>query len=222
MLSYFQNTKNFNKLSNKEEFIRKLRNVDSRSCTWLPEPGNGFTNYYYYTTDNVEMFHHHSEHSIRLGTHLRIDSIKIGEIISNSDQIIQHYHNGKNDDKPQYGYGGINSQHSGLSHQVEAYIKRVPKPIDTNTGLAQQGYDYIGICNKVNFDRSDEKPLEIDIENKTKGFNFMKPHDTTVITVSASAGYPFAEPWSPNIDFKLAIELSKASFGNSTDIVISG
>ncbi|MFL0119554.1 hypothetical protein [Tenacibaculum maritimum] len=81
LLSYFENTNRFKLLDNKEEFIRQLSSFDIEKHTWLPEPGS-LSNYY--ATDNVKMFHHHSEHSTRLAINAEIDLTKIGNYNSES------------------------------------------------------------------------------------------------------------------------------------------
>lgn len=209
LLSYFQNTNYFNLLNNKEEFIKQLNSFNIQKHTWLPEPGSSNN---YYATDNVEMFQHHSEHSTRLAINAEVDLVKIGSY-NFKNEIFKH-------DKHNFKYGGVNSQHSGLSHQVKAYIKRIPfyddMPRSSNRDI------YIGVCNEVHFDRSDELPLDISIRNSKKHSFSGEGDDTTTIRVSASAGYPFAEPFSPNIDFELDIELHKNLSSKSIDINIKG
>ncbi|MFL0066545.1 hypothetical protein V3A08_15765, partial [Tenacibaculum maritimum] len=93
---------------------------DIEKHTWLPEPGS-LSNYY--ATDNVKMYNHHSKHSTRLAINAEIDLTKIGNYNFESE-IFRH-------DKHNFKYGGVNSQHSGKSHQVKAYIKRIPFYDDT-------------------------------------------------------------------------------------------
>ena len=219
LLSYFQNSEHFNSLTNKEEFIRKIRNIDAKGFTWLPEPGNSFS-HKYFATDKVEMYHHHSEHSTRLAIQMEINPAKIGNM-TRMDGIIKH-------DKHKFKYGGLNSQHSGLSHQVCAYIKKVPELVDTGSVFIETGHHYVGVCSDtISHDRSDELPLNIDIQNSLSGMYFHESgtvlkNDTTTIKVSASAGYPYAEPWSPNIDFELEIALCKNLANQSLNISVKG
>ncbi|MEM0940819.1 MAG: hypothetical protein AAGI25_13650 [Bacteroidota bacterium] len=147
LLSYFQNHKHFNALKNEDEFVRNIRNIDAKGHTWLPEPGNYFS-HKYFATDNVEMFHHHSEHSTRLSIHAEIDIIKIGNYGCGSEIFKHKYHK---------DWGGLSSQHSGLSHQVKAYIKKVPKMIDTGTAFIETTHHYVGIySDTIRHKRSDE------------------------------------------------------------------
>lgn len=218
LLSYFQNHSHFNTLKNKDEFTRKIRNIDAKGYTWLPEPGNSFS-HKYFATDDVEMFNHHSKHSTRLAIEITIDPKKIGNYHFPSEILKHDYH--KN-------YGGTSSQHSGESHQIEAHIKKVPEMLDTGTAFVEMGNHYIGICSDtIKHKRSDEKPLDIKIKNSLSGTYFHQAgtgvdNDTTNIKVSASAGYPFAEPASPNIDFELEIELYKNLSNKAINVNIKG
>ncbi|MFL0102094.1 hypothetical protein, partial [Tenacibaculum maritimum] len=127
---------------------------DIEKHTWLPEPGS-LSNYY--ATDNVEMFHHHSEHSTRLAINAEIDLTKIGNYNSESE-LFKHKRHKKQGDN--------NTQHSGLSHQVKAYIKRIPFYDDTPR--ASNKDMYIGVCSELHSDRSDEAPLDISISNSKR------------------------------------------------------
>lgn len=209
LLSYFENTIRFRLLDNKEEFIRKLRGFNIQKHTWLPEPGS-LSNYY--ATDDVEMFNHHSEHTTRLAINAEIDLTKIGNY-SFGSEIFKHPNHTK-------GFGENNNQHSGLSHQVKAYIKRIPFYDDMPR--ASDKDVYVGVCRELHSDRSDEKPLDISISNSKRHSFSNGENDTTTIKVSASAGYPFAEPFSPNIDFELEIELFKNLSNKSIDVQIKG
>ncbi|MCD8440949.1 hypothetical protein G1K97_10370 [Tenacibaculum finnmarkense] len=208
LLSYFENTTRFRLLDNKEEFIRQLSSFNIQRHTWLPEPGS-LSNYY--ATDNVEMFNHHNEHTTRLAINAEIDLTKIGSYNFESE-IFKHKRHKKQ--------GGNNDQHSGLSHQVKAYIKRIPfyddMPRASNKDM------YIGVCSELHSDRSDEDALDISISNSKKHSFSDGGNDTTTIKVSASAGYPFAEPFSPNIDFELEIELFKNLSSKSIDVQVKG
>ncbi|MFB9057142.1 hypothetical protein ACFFU9_10350 [Mariniflexile ostreae] len=210
LLSYFENTNRFRLLDNKEEFIRQLNSFNIRTHTWLPEPGS-LSNYY--ATDNVEMFHHHSGHNTRLAINAEIDLTKIGSYNSGSE-IFKHFSHLDGT------IGNKNNQHSGLSHQVKAYIKRIPfyddMPRASNKDM------YIGVCSELHSARSDEAPLKVLISNSKKHSFYELGNDTTIIKVSASAGYPFAEPFSPNIDFKLEIELFKNLTNKSIDVHVKG
>ncbi|CAA0164114.1 hypothetical protein NACSLCCMFF_140002 [Tenacibaculum maritimum] len=210
LLSYFENTNRFKLLDNKEEFVRQLSSFDIEKHTWLPEPGS-LSNYY--ATDNVEMYNHHSEHSTRLAINAEIDLTKIGNY-SFKNEIFKHFSHLDGT------MGNNNDQHSGKSHQVKAYIKRIPFYDDTPR--ASNKDMYIGVCSKVHSDRSDEAPLDISISNSKRHSFSDKGNDTTKIKVSASAGYPFAEPFSPNIDFELGIELFKNLSNKSINIEVKG
>ncbi len=62
------------------------------------------------------------------------------------------------------------------------------------------------------------------VENKLTGTYFTTPgtiiRDTTIIKTEASAGYPFAEPFSPNIDWEIRIEMYDR--GSSIRFNVSG
>jgi len=205
-------------LHNKEEFVRKIRNIDAKGFTWLPEPGNNFTNKYF-ATDNVEMFNNHSEHSSRLAISAEINPSIIGNM-SKEDKIFLH--------NSHDNCGGINSQHSGLSHQVTAYIENVSKMIDTGAIFIEADNYFLGVCSDtIKSVRSFENPLNIEVQNSLSGMYFHQTgtrvdDDTTTIKVSASAGYPFAEPGSPNIDFALEIKIYKNYSSKSIQVNVKG
>ncbi|CAA0149633.1 hypothetical protein ACE1MK_15320 [Tenacibaculum maritimum] len=212
LLDYFQRDSRFNFLSNKEEFVRKLRVKDWKGFTWLPEPG-GFATNYYFATDNIDFHNHHSAHSTRLGLHAEIKPGKIGNY-SLIDRVFNHAEHGR-------GWGGINSQHSGLSHRVHAYIKRIPFYDDMPR--ASDKDIYIGVCDEVmRTRRSEEAPLNISISNSKRNSFQSGDNNITTIKVSGSANYPFLKYVAPNIDFELNIELYKNLNGKSININISG
>lgn len=212
LLSYFKNTSRFRLLSNKEEFISKVRQLDSKGYTWLPEPGNSFTNNYF-ATDDVEMFHHHSEHSTRLAVAIEVKPEKIGNYHFKSEFLKHKFHE---------NWGGIDSQHSGESHQVKVYIKRVP--FYTDFPRASDKDIYIGVCSELRTARSEETPLEVFIRNSKKHFFQDGKDDTTSIKLSSGAEYPFTPEWfTPKIDFELNIELYKSHQNDDrVDLNISG
>jgi hypothetical protein len=210
LLSYFEGTSRFRLLGNKEEFTRKIRLLDSKGYTWLPEPGGFLTNNYF-ATDNVDMYHHHSEHSTRLKVEAEIDFKKTGNYNFKSE-LFKHENHGKD-------WGGINSQHSGKSHQVKAYIKRIP--FYTDMPRVSDKDLYIGVCSEMHSDRSEEDPLDISVRSFKKHQFSDGGNDATKIKVSASAGYPFIFI-SPNIDFELNIELHKNLSRGSIDMNING
>ncbi len=210
LLSYFEGTSSFRLLKNKEEFTRKLRRLDSNGYTWLPEP-LGFLTNHYFSTDNVDMYHPQGNHTARLAIELELDLKKIGNYHFGSE-VFKHNKHG-------FKYGGIGSQHSGTSHQVKAYIKRIP--FYTDMPRASQKDVYVGVCGDLNTDRSDEVPLKTTVSNSKKHFYTEGSHDTTAINVKASAGYPF-DPLAPHIDFKLEIEVHKNLREGSVDLNIFG
>ena len=221
IFDYFKNQKHFNKIKNRAEFTKKLKALDSNGYTWLPEPGGSITDNYF-ATDNIDLHDESLIHDTRLGFHMQIEPEKIGDF-SYMDNVFEHAKHGN-------GWGGVNSQHSGESHQVKAYIKREPVSyIDTGTAFMESGdYIYTGICkDKIAAKRSKEEPLTMNFENKLLGTYYHQagaiiPKDSTVFKISASAGYPFAEPLSPNIDFELEIQLTKNLTSRNITINISG
>lgn len=212
LLDYFKRDSRFSLLSNREEFVRKLRAKDWKGFTWLPEPGGVMTNYYF-ATDNTDIHDHHSEHTTRLGLHLEIKPEKIGNY-SLIDEMLMHRHH--------ENWGGINSQHSGESHRVKAYIKRIPfyddMPKASNKDI------YIGVCDEsIRTLRSKEKPLDVSFFNSKENSFSQGNNDITTIRLSGSAGYPFTPEFAtPNIDFELRIKLHKNLSNKSININING
>lgn len=214
LASYFENSYRLDRLENKREFLRKLRAKDGHGYTWLPEPGNLLTKNFY-STDDAAFHNSHSEHSVRLGFHAEIEPHKIGNL-SLVDPIFKHHHH--------ENWTGHNHQHSGLSHQVKAYIKRYPFYDDRPSNRDV----YIGYCDdEVSTLRSYEAPINASINNSLTGLFYFpagarKENNTSMISVKATAGYPFTEPLSPNIDFGMDIKLVKNVAGSSVDISVSG
>ena len=215
LLSYFEDQSSFNLLSNKEEFIRKLKAKDFGNVTWLPEPFNSLSDYYF-ATDDVDFHNHHSEHTSRLSLHAEIKPEKIGNY-NLTDINFKH--------KRHKNMGGFNSQHSGDSHRVHAYIKRVSKGhIDTGTTFIDSGeFEYIGICSdSIDSMISLEAPLDVSIFNSKESYFSSENNDVTTIKVKGSANYPFLGIIAPNIDFELSIVLHKNLDSKSITINVSG
>lgn len=213
LLSYFEGHRHFNprEMTNYEAFRRALQECDSHGYTWLPEPGNSMS-HCYFATDNVHFHDHHRNHSTRLNVHLELDLTKTGNL-GIADRIFKH--------ESHREWGGNGSQHSDESHRVRAYIA----PNDyMDSGSPFLGTDgrYKGICEKYRPLRSDENPLKTRIENRKQQAFSAGENDTTIVTVSASAGYPFTEPFSPNIDFELKIEVYKHLSHRQIAVYISG
>lgn len=211
LLSYFENTSRFRLLSNREEFIKDIKQFDSKGYTWLPEPG-GFLTDNYFATDNVEMFHHHSDHTTRLAIEIEIDPEKIGSYCF-KNEFLRH--------NPHEDWGGESSQHSGQSHQVKAYIKRLP--FYTDLPRASDKDVYIGVCSELRTSRSDEDILDVSIRNSKCNSNSYGKNDTTSIKLFSNAEYPFTPEYlTPNIDFELGINFHKSHENNRVNMAIGG
>ncbi len=208
LLSYFKNNPVFKPelMPNYYEFKSKLEAIDREGYYWLPEPGN-FVTSNYFATDKVD-FHklHTDEHTGRLSVALSIDSDKIGRYaVFETSSIFKHQqHNDSNN----------SNQHSDESHKVQAYIKTNLRHDEfyARDSLSIVDTKFEGICSPMFSKRSKERPLKTRLENKVSGLYFTMPgksvnNDTTVLEVSASAGYPFLETFSPNIDFSLQVAL---------------
>ncbi len=213
LLSYFEQDHRLNLLRNKEEFIRSLKEKDQEGFTWFPEPLGSVINYYS-ATDNVDIHNRHSnKHTARLALHIEIEPEKIGKYDSANNIFVHPKHGNK--------WGGTNSQHSGESHRVQAYIKRMPfyedMPRASNRDI------YVGICDDViDTKRADEDPWDVSIANSKKNPFSGGENDVTTIKISGSAGYPFLKRIAPNIDFELEIELYKNLNGASIDLHVDG
>lgn len=207
--SYFEEDPRFKLLTNKEAFIRKLEFCDSKGFTWLPEPLNTI-NDCYFATDKVDFHHPYSDHAVRLGFHAEIDPKKIGNYTKNSD-IFKHDEHER--------WGGVNSQHSGESHQVQAFIRRTRS--NTNTSTAADQYVYKGICGDISVARSDEDPLDPLIYNSKRSPS-SKSNDVTTLIITPSAHYPFLKHVAPDIDFKVQIKLCKHLVNKCIEVTVRG
>lgn len=213
LLSYFERDHRFNQLGNKAAFIRRLRIQDNKGVTWLPEPLIGAINQCYFATDNVDFHHPRSKHSVRLGFHAKIEPQKIGNYRITDRIFVHHEH--------ENGWGGINSQHVGVSRRVRAYITRIP--FYSGTPRTSDKDVYVGVCDDtIEPKRSDEDPLKFFINNSKSVHSSSEGNDTTTIQVAASSGYPFLEPAAVNIDFDLQIELHKNITNKSIDVHVRG
>lgn len=218
LISYFENDWRFNpnNLSNYNAFRQSLQSIGSYK-NWLPEPGNTVSGCYY-STDDTDFHDHHSTHTVRLGVEASFKPEKIGNY-SMFDKYSIFGHTTHN--KQQTG----GTQHSDNSHRVEAYFKKEQiydyRPLSHET--------YIGVCKPQLTKRSEEKPLKISIRNDTSGTYYTFPNgnppknETTIVDVSASAGYPFTpESVTPNINFQLKIELYLIQSLKKVQISVSG
>lgn len=159
------------------------------------------------------MHNYPSEHSIRLGFDAEIDAEKIGKY-NLTDRILSHFEHDN-------GWVGTNSQHSGESHRVQAYIKRIP--FYTDMPRASDKDVYLGICDKLlTTKRAKENPINVTIINTKSDSFFASSVDSTTIKISASANYPLLSLVAPNIDFGATITLYKNLASKAIDMDISG
>ncbi len=215
LIYYFKKHKHFNPkdMINYDEFKRKLLAKSKLgSSTWIPEPFIGGIRNTFFATDNTDFHNHHTEHGKRLQITANIDLRKIGKF-GVFDTIFTHKH------------GKFNHQHSDKSHQVQAYIQKLPNYVDTGTTFIETDAVYKGVFIPKHR-RSIEEPLKTSIINKLTGTFFHQmgtrvENNTTIIKVSASAGYPFI--WnSTHIDFELEIELIKDISSKNITVNIKG
>lgn len=199
LLSYFEKDKRLNYLTNKNAFLKKLRDVDkeSKGRYWIPEP---YSYSYYFSTDDTYIHNHHTEHTMRLGFHLNIDPNKIGKYRPSDSFLIHKSHNINGEAK----YN--NQQHSGLSHRVEVYIQKKIYPDD----MAKLSHRvYTGVCNLLEPKRSPEKDLTITPPKNY--FSKIGNFPATYFKISASGGYPYTPPGlTPKIDFKVEVRIINA------------
>lgn len=221
LLSYFQNHPNFNSkdMVNYDEFKRNLQSKDVLGGgTWIPEPLIGSVRDTFFATDNVDFHDNHSEHGKRLSIEASIDLAKIGRF-GVFDTIFQHETHGDGTKNKFY------HQHSDESHQVQASIQKIPSFVDTGTTFIETEVVYKGVF-KEEPRRSKEDPLTTSIDNKLTGAFFHQAgtrveNNTTIIKVSAYAGYPFIYR-STHIDFEIEIELIKDIFNKHITVNIKG
>lgn len=221
LISYFEQKPLFNPkiLSNYHEFKSKLETIDSKGYSWLPEPGN-FATGYYFSTDKID-FHnaHTAEHTSRLCLDLAFEGSKIGFYsMADKSKIINH---------PEHENSNKYGQHSDESHRVEAYIKTVSNTVGGMNKVfdSTEPARFEGVCNAMLSKRSKEAAPEFYIKNKVSGTYFTNPgtkvkEDSTVVKASASAGYPFLETVSQNIDFNITATLYLSN--KTVEITVEG
>lgn len=200
-------------MTNYNDFKRKIIAKDNAGHTWIPEPAIGSIFHTFFATDNIDSHSEYDEHSKRLRIETNIDLTKIGKF-EMFDSIFTHM---KHEKKKVTN----NHQHSDKSHQVKAYIQRLPLE-DT----AEKDAIYTGFFTEKS-ERSEEAPLKTSMRNELTGTFFHQKgtkieNNTTVINVSASAGYPFLKHLAQHIDFELEIELVKNLRNKSIHITVNG
>lgn len=176
--SYFPKTSH---LKDEKVFIQKLV---STPHNWLPEPGPNFN---YFSTDNRE-FGGNGTHRILSEANIDLD------FTGKHDVSKKNFFNHKCDD----------------SHQIEARILEYAPSVSASSAFAtaELPCGYLSTIKKMQGSTSQSVDR---VENTLSGTYITTPgsivRDTTVIMTSASAGYPFAEPVSPNIDYELRISM---------------
>ena len=167
-------------LKNYATFNNKLNSVSGK---WLPEPGS-FSKYY--QTDNREFG---QPGTYRLRSIGSIDLSRIGKY-STKTTVFTH--------------------DCTDSHQVLAKISNLnfagPESI--------QAPEWYGIFRKSPPQKGSPDQNTDSIRNTLLGTYISAPgtkvpFDGTIFTTKASAGYPYAEPFSPNIDYSLVIAIQK-------------
>src|SRR5688572_27388653 len=200
--SYFLNDPLFKPkmISNYQEFKRKLEDADKQSYTWLPEPGN-MLSHYYFGTDEVNSSHTHNNHTVRLSVNMSLKIDKIGNYtLNDSHDIFRHP-------------CGNSNQHSDASHRIEAYIRpKLQYYGQGKSGAFAKDLKYEGICGPILHQTSIEDPLKKNIYSTVSGTYFIQPgnrvrKDSTIIEASASAAYPFLEKVAQNIDFTIKAKI---------------
>jgi len=220
LIDYFKDNPSFspNLLSNYNEFRSNLLGTQTQGMKWIPEPITGALASRYFSTDDSN-FHSgkHKGHTARLKLEGTIDLSKVGKFsLFDISTMFYDKHNGRL---------SKDTQHSDESHCVAASIgydhySRIGN-IAIPTGKPK------GFFEKSKPQRSKELQLNVQLKNDITGQYFAKKgtsltslYDTTTIKVSGSAGYPYLEPLSPNIDLSLKIKLVKT--GSNVLITIEG
>ncbi len=200
-------------LKNENEFYQYLQRVGG-SKTWIKEPASDNI---YCATDSREFGEHNiafgkEEHKSRLflypkkkfGNNIDLSSIgsmhqKYGnevfqKLCDLSHRVRTHISYGMPDNsglKHTYHYGGSRINLIPTNHQSCHY--------------ANPNYPLYGSIEVFEDKRSDP------YDSWLKWYDWVVDYDEnkSVIVVAAEAGYPYAEPFSPNIDFRLTIELMR-------------
>ncbi len=209
------------RMINYEEFKRKLTSSEIASHHWLPEPVfYHFRKTYCSIDDGV--FHRdgkHPNHSIRLGFDLWIDPSKIGNYFFESkESLFRHQAHNIMINKEDVAIAG--NQHSGTSHQVQAYIRPV-------IGMPHSGpHMYKGVCERPEKLRSEEKAIGVkvfDTKNDLFGcYTKSTQKDTTLFQITADASYPFLQGIAPAINFDFTIRVHLAQGSNTVHINVNG
>ena len=218
MLDHFKNHPNFNRndMINYDVFKRNLESC-SAANNWMKEPGNFITDYFT-ATDDVDFHSKHNSHTKRMNFEAQIDLLGIGKFtIFDMAKTFKHqYHK-------DVAWKGNNQQHCDYSQRVEASIIKTPEYL----GNVPIKMKYTGVFNRNKSKRSDEKELVTDFSNSLSGTYFHNPNkmpenETTTISVSASAHYPYIKFIAPDIDFEVIIKLYLDINSKTIKITIDG
>lgn len=220
LISYFEGDPRFSPdlMVNYTEFKSNLMTANMYGCNWIPEPVTGTLLKRFFATDDAA-FHNknHKTHTARLKLEGNIDLTKVGRFTQfDAKSIFFDKHNPK---RPVY------TQHSDLSRCITAGIGY--EQLVHAGNFVAHGNKWKGFFKASLPERSTELATDIKLKNDITGPYFAAAGtpasalcDTTIIDVSGSAGYPYLEPLSPNIDLSLKIKLIKR--GNTVLVIIEG
>lgn len=225
LLNYFANDSRFHpdRMKNYQEFRRMLTSSDIVKHRWLREAVyNSLYDTYCAIDDGI--FHskgnsRHPNHSTRLQVDLRIDPDKIGNHFS-VDKMWYLPHQAHAD-------GTAGNQHSGESHQVQAYIRDITTSYGVSPlGLTAPSYKkHEGICGRVQIERSAENPIQVTVwDKKSNSLCHRRPSkkmDSTRFDITASAGYPFIKK-AFHINFNFTVDVHLAERSNTVHINVEG
>ena len=217
LLSYFEKSLLFSPkfLKNYSEFKSKLARMDKLGGTWIAEPGTNMLFDTFFMTDNQD-FHNkaHSNHSFRLNLQGQIDLNKIGSFTNSDKTTIFRQSGGK--------------QLSDESHRLTALIINPQAGNYSPYGFNPVPMDYVGYCSDIKSMRSEQFKVDFNVSN-ISAFPHALPvpglqpnnFNQTIMNMAASAGYPFLEPASPNIDIELEIKLIKHLKGGNLEVIFN-
>ncbi|WP_025739953.1 hypothetical protein [Aquimarina pacifica] len=227
LLTYFENNPLFRpeRMTNYAWFKNKLEEYSGKGYLWFPEPDIGEPLGRYASTDD-SYFHDsdHTEHTIRIGVHATIHPASIGSLEKTSPNALfnhplHHYKDQSWEKKAQ--------QHSNMTKLVIAKIRPIVGPRSPLSGIPLKPVNkYEGI-----FEFSQKRGVEPSLKPKIKDYQAITtisapgtriPNDASIINVKGAGGYPFLEPFAPDIDFDVTIQVKLNKYSKYIQVSVSG
>ncbi len=227
LLRYFEDNPMFSpeRMTNYEWFRSQLEEYSGKGYLWFPEPDIGEPLGRYASTDDSTFHDHdHTQHTVRIGVHATIPPARIGSLEKISPNSIFNHptHTYKDHSWQKKG-----QQHSDLTKLVIARIQPVHQYSNPVTGMPLSPSDkYEGF-----FEFRQKRGVEPSLKPVIKDYRAITtisapgtriPNDASIINVKGAGGYPFLEPFAPDIDFDINIQVKLNKYSKCIQVSVDG